>query len=196
MTNKKENKNITVKLIENTKNKDISKINLSTNEKHLYNKVVGHNKEGNSINKDIATLLSTGKSGIKSVERIAKALKDNKEPLNAYKMAVSRFYKDMPKDNKLSLQGLGAKNSPFIGKPSKSGSNSKKTKGLTKGFSLNINSIDLFFDEMSVNEEDAFNEYVFDFADKLSIELQQALITHLQLNIKNGVIYDKSKKVV
>ena len=191
MTNKKENKNITVDLINNTKNKDISKINLSTNEKHLYNKVVGHNKEGNSINKDIATLLSTGKSGIKSVERIAKALKDNKEPLNAYKMAVSRFYKDMPKDNKLSLQGLGAKNSPFIGKPSKSGSNSKKTKAI----STNINSIDLFFDEMSVNDSDAFNEYVFDFADKLSFELQQALITHLQSNIKNGAIYDKSKKV-
>ena len=192
MTNKKENKNITVNLASNTKNKDISKINLSTSEKHLYNKVVGHNKEGNSINKDVATLLKTGKKGVESIERIAKALKDNKEPLNAYKMAVSRFYKDMPKDNKLSLQGLGAKNSPFIGKPSKRGSNSKKT----KGFSLNINSIDLFFDEMSVNEEDAFNEYVFDFADKLSIELQQALITHLQLNIKNGVIYDKSKKVV
>ena len=193
MTNKKENKNITVDLVNNTKNKDISKINLSTSEKHLYNKVVGYNKEGNSINKDVATLLKTGKKGVESIERIAKALKDNKEPLNAYKMAVSRFYKDMPKDNKLSLQGLGAKNSPFIGKPSKSGSNSKKT----KGFSMNINSIDLFFDEMSVNEEDAFNEYVFDFADKLSIELQQALVNHLQDNIKNGAIYDphKSKKV-
>ena len=191
MTNKKENKNITVNLASNTKNKDISKINLSTSEKHLYNKVVGHNKEGNSINKDVATLLKTGKKGVESIERIAKALKDNKEPLNAYKMAVSRFYKDMPKDNKLSLQGLGAKNSPFIGKPSKSGSNSKKTKAI----STNINSIDLFFDEMSVNDSDAFNEYVFDFADKLSFELQQALITHLQSNIKNGAIYDKSKKV-
>ena len=191
MTNKKENKNITVKLASNTKNKDISKINLSTSEKHLYNKVVGYNKEGNSINKDVATLLKTGKKGVESIERIAKALKDNKEPLNAYKMAVSRFYKDMPKDNKLSLQGLGAKNSPFIGKPSKSGSNSKKTKAI----STNINSIDLFFDEMSVNDSDAFNEYVFDFADKLSFELQQALITHLQSNIKNGAIYDKSKKV-
>ena len=193
MTNKKENKNITVDLVNNTKNKDISKINLSTSEKHLYNKVVGYNKEGNSINKDVATLLKTGKKGVESIERIAKALKDNKEPLNAYKMAVSRFYKDMPKDNKLSLQGLGAKNSPFIGKPSKSGSNSKKTKAVN----MNINNVDLFFDEMSVNEEDAFNEYVFDFADKLSIELQQALITHLQLNIKNGAIYDphKSKKV-
>ena len=93
----KENKNITVDLVNNTKNKDISKINLSTNEKHLYNKVVGHNKEGNSINKDVATLLKTGKKGVESIERIAKALKDNKEPLNAYKMAVSRFYKDMPK---------------------------------------------------------------------------------------------------
>ena len=191
MTNKKENKNITVKLIENTKNKDISKINLSASEKRIYDKVVNHNKDGNSINKDVATLLKTGKKGIESIERIAKALKDNKEPLNAYKMAVSRFYKDMPKESKLSLQGLGAKNSPFIGKPSKSGSNSKKT----KGFSMNINSIDLFFDEMSVNNSDAFNEYVFDFADKLSIELQQALITHLQSNIKNGAIYDKSKKV-
>ena len=191
MTNKKENKNITVDLVNNTKNKDISKINLSTNEKHLYNKVVGHNKEGKSINYDVATLLSTGKKGMESIERIAKALKDNKEPLNAYKMAVSRFYKDMPKENKLSLQGLGAKNSPFIGKPSKSGSNSKKAKAVN----MNINSIDLFFDEMSVNNSDAFNEYVFDFADKLSFELQQALITHLQSNIKNGAIYDKSKKV-
>ena len=191
MTNKKENKNITVDLVNNTKNKDISKINLSTNEKHLYNKVVGHNKEGKSINYDVATLLSTGKKGMESIERIAKALKDNKEPLNAYKMAVSRFYKDMPKENKLSLQGLGAKNSPFIGKPSKSGSNSKKAKAVN----MNINSIDLFFDEMSVNNSDAFNEYVFDFADKLSIELQQALVNHLQDNIKNGAIYDKSKKV-
>ena len=191
MTNKKENKNITVDLVNNTKNKDISKINLSTSEKHLYNKVVGHNKEGKSINYDVATLLSTGKKGMESIERIAKALKDNKEPLNAYKMAVSRFYKDMPKENKLSLQGLGAKNSPFIGKPSKSGSNSKKAKAVN----MNINSIDLFFDEMSVNNSDAFNEYVFDFADKLSFELQQALITHLQSNIKNGAIYDKSKKV-
>ena len=193
MTNKKENKNITVDLVNNTKNKDISKINLSTNEKHLYNKVVGHNKEGKSINYDVATLLSTGKKGMESIERIAKALKDNKEPLNAYKMAVSRFYKDMPKESKLSLQGLGAKNSPFIGKPSKSGSNSKKAKAVN----MNINSIDLFFDEMSVNNSDAFNEYVFDFADKLSIELQQALVNHLQDNIKNGAIYDphKSKKV-
>jgi len=191
MKNTKENKNITVNLASNTKNKDITKINLSTSEKHLYNKVVGHNKEGASINKDVATLLAKGKSGIESVERIAKALKDNKESLNAYKMAVSRFYKDMPKDNKLSLQGLGAKNSPFIGKPSKSGSKSKKKKAI----SMNINNVDLFFDEMSVNNSDAFNEYVFDFADKLSLDLQQALITHLQDNIKNGAIYEKSKKV-
>jgi len=193
MTNKKENKNITVDLVNNTKNKDISKINLSTNEKHLYNKVVGHNKEGASINKDVSMLLKTGKKGIESVERIAKALKDNNEPLNAYKMAVSRFYKDMPKENKLSLQGLGANGVPFIGKLSNSGGNSEKKKAVN----MNINSIDLFFDEMSVNEEDAFNEYVFDFADKLSIELQQALVNHLQDNIKNGAIYDphKSKKV-
>ena len=130
MTNKKENKNITVKLASNTKNKDISKINLSTNEKHLYNKVVGHNKEGKSINYDVATLLSTGKKGMESIERIAKALKDNKEPLNAYKMAVSRFYKDMPKESKQSLQGLGVNGVPFIGKLSNSGGNNEKTKAV------------------------------------------------------------------
>ena len=193
MTNKKENKNITVDLVNNTKNKDISKINLSASEKRIYDKVVNHNKDGNSINKDVSTLLKTGKKGIESVERIAKALKDNKEPLNAYKMAVSRFYENMPKENKLSLQGLGVSGVPFIGKLSNSGGNSKKKKAVN----MNINNIDLFFDEMSVNEEDAFNEYVFDFADKLSIELQQALVNHLQDNIKNGAIYDphKSKKV-
>ena len=178
MTNKKENKNITVDLVNNTKNKDISKINLSTSEKHLYNKVVGHNKEGNSINKDIATLLSTGKSGIKSVERIAKALKDNKEPLNAYKMAVSRFYKDMPKENKLSLQGLGAKNSPFIGKPSKSGSNSKKTK--SKAVTNSIGSVNTFMGKLLKENEDDYNQAVFDMVDNMAVIEQLALLDHLK----------------
>ena len=35
-----------------TENKNITKINLSTGEKHIYDKIVSHNKEGNSINKD------------------------------------------------------------------------------------------------------------------------------------------------
>jgi hypothetical protein len=177
MTNKKENKNITVDLVNNTKNKDISKINLSTNEKHLYNKVVGHNKEGNSINKDVATLLKTGKKGVESIERIAKALKDNKEPLNAYKMAVSRFYKDMPKENKLSLQGLGAKNSPFIGKPSKSGSNSKKTKAVK----TNIDSVNTFIDKMVDSER---VEYIFDLVDTLSNVDKKAMIEWLISEVK------------
>ena len=177
MTNKKENKNITVDLVNNTKNKDISKINLSTNEKHLYNKVVGHNKEGNSINKDVATLLKTGKKGVESIERIAKALKDNKEPLNAYKMAVSRFYKDMPKESKLSLQGLGAKNSPFIGTPSKSGSNSKKAKTIK----TNIDSVTAFIDKMVDNER---VEYIFDLVDTLSNIDKNAMIEYLMSELK------------
>ena len=177
MTNKKENKNITVKLANNTKNKDISKINLSTNEKHLYNKVVGHNKEGKSINYDVATLLSTGKNGMKSIERIAKALKDNKEPLNAYKMAVSRFYKDMPKESKLSLQGLGAKNSPFIGKPSKIGSNSKKTKAI----STNMESVKTFVNKMVDSER---VEYIFDLVDSLSNVDKKAMIEWLISEVK------------
>ena len=176
MKNTKENKNITVKLIENTKNKDISKINLSASEKRIYDKVVNHNKDGNSINKDVATLLKTGKKGIESIERIAKALKDNKEPLNAYKMAVSRFYKDMPKENKLSLQGLGAKNSPFIGKPSKSGSNSKKTKVI----SMNIDSVNTFMGKLLKENEDDYNQAVFDWVDNMAIIEQLALFDHLK----------------
>ena len=176
MKNTKENKNITVDLANNTKNKDISKINLSTSEKHLYNKVVGHNKEGKSINYDVATLLSTGKKGMESIERIAKALKDNKEPLNAYKMAVSRFYKDMPKENKLSLQGLGAKNSPFIGKPSKSGSKSKKTKAI----STNMASVNTFMDKLLKENEDDYNQAVFDWVDNMAIIEQLALFDHLK----------------
>mgnify|MGYP003988719911 CR=1 FL=1 len=179
MTNKKENKNITVKLTNNTKNKDISKINLSTSEKHLYNKVVGHNKEGASINKDVSMLLKTGKKGIESVERIAKALKDNNEPLNAYKMAVSRFYKDMPKENKLSLQGLGAKNSPFIGKPSKSGSNSKKAK--SKAVTNSIGSVNTFIDKMVDSER---VEYIFDLVDSLSNVDKKAMIEWLISEVK------------
>ena len=177
MTNKKENKNITVKLIENTKNKDISKINLSASEKRIYDKVVNHNKDGNSINKDVATLLKTGKKGIESIERIAKALKDNKEPLNAYKMAVSRFYKDMPKESKLSLQGLGAKNSPFIGKPSKSGSNSKKTKVI----STNMDSVKTFVNKMVDSER---VEYIFDLVDSLSNVDKKAMIEWLISEVK------------
>ena len=176
MTNKKENKNITVDLVNNTKNKDISKINLSTSEKHLYNKVVGHNKEGNSINYDVATLLSKGKKGMESIERIAKALKDNKESLNAYKMAVSRFYKDMPKEHKLSLQGLGAKNSPFIGKPSKSGSNSKKKKAVN----MNIDNVNTFMDKLLTENEDSYNQAVFDWVDNMAVIEQLALLDHLK----------------
>jgi len=155
-----------------TENKNITKINLSTGEKHIYDKIVSHNKEGNSINKDIATLLATGKKGIKSVERIAKALKDNKESLNAYKMAVSRFYKDMPKENKLSLQGLGAKGSPFIGKPSKSGSNSKKAKTVK----TNIDSVTAFINHMVDNER---VEYIFDLVDTLSNIDKNAMVEYL-----------------
>jgi len=161
----------------NTENKNITKINLSTGEKHIYDKVVGHNKEGNSINKDINTLLSTGKKGVESVERIAKALKDNKESLNAYKMAVSRFYKDMPKDNKLSLQGLGAKGVPFIGKPSKSGSNSKKAKPV----STNMDSVNTFIDKMVDNER---VEYIFDLVDSLSNVDKKAMIEYLMSEVK------------
>ena len=176
MKNTKENKNITVNLVNNTKNKDITKINLSTSEKHLYNKVVGHNKEGNSINKDVATLLNTGKKGIKSIERIAKALKDNKEPLNAYKMAVSRFYKDMPKENKLSLQGLGAKGVPFIDKPSNSGGNSEKKKAI----SMNIDNVNTFMDKLLTENEDDYNQAVFDWVDNMAIIEQLALFDHLK----------------
>jgi len=177
MTNKKENKNITVNLASNTKNKDISKINLSTSEKHLYNKVVGHNKEGNSINYDVATLLSKGKKGIESVERIAKALKDNKEPLNAYKMAVSRFYKDMPKEHKQSLQGLGVSGVPFIGKLSNSGGNSKKTKVVK----TNIDSVNTFIDKMVDSER---VEYIFDLVDTLSNVDKKAMIEWLISEVK------------
>jgi hypothetical protein len=167
MTNNAENKNIT----------ETDKINLSTGEKHLYDKVVGHNKEGNSINKDINTLLSTGKNGVKSVERIAKALKDNKESLNAYKMAVSRFYKDMPKEDKLSLQGLGAKGVPFIGKPSKSGSNSKKSTAII----VNKDSVNTFIDKMVENDR---IEYIFDLVDNLSIVDKKAMIEYLMSEVK------------
>jgi hypothetical protein len=177
MTNKKENKNITVNLTNNTKNKDINKINLSTSEKHLYNKVVGHNKDGNSINKDVAMLLKTGKSGIESVERIAKALKDNKESLNAYKMAVSRFYKDMPKENKLSLQGLGAKGVPFIDKPSNSGGKSEKAKAVN----MNIDSVKTFVNKMVDNER---VEYIFDLVDSLSNVDKKAMIEWLISEVK------------
>ena len=176
MTNKKENKNITVDLVNNTKNKDISKINLSTNEKHLYNKVVGHNKEGKSINYDVATLLSTGKKGIESIERIAKALKDNKEPLNAYKMAVSRFYKDMPKEHKLSLQGLGVNGVPFIGKLSNSGGNNEKTKAVN----MNIDNVNTFMDKLLKENEDDYNQAVFDWVDNMAIIEQLALFDHLK----------------
>ena len=177
MKNTKENKNITVNLVNNTKNKDISKINLSTSEKHLYNKVVGHNKDGNSINKDVATLLNKGKKGAESVERIAKALKDNKEPLNAYKMAVSRFYKDMPKESKQSLQGLGVSGVPFIGKLSNSGGNSEKTKTVK----TNIDSVNTFIDKMVDNER---VEYIFDLVDSLSNVDKKGLLTYLQNEIK------------
>ena len=176
MTNKKENKNITVKLASNTKNKDISKINLSTNEKHLYNKVVGHNKEGKSINYDVATLLSTGKKGMESIERIAKALKDNKEPLNAYKMAVSRFYKDMPKEHKLSLQGLGVNGVPFIGKLSNSGGNNEKTKAVN----MNIDNVNTFMDKLLKENEDDYNQAVFDMVDNMAVIEQLALLDHLK----------------
>ena len=176
MTNKKENKNITVKLASNTKNKDISKINLSTNEKHLYNKVVGHNKEGKSINYDVATLLSTGKKGMESIERIAKALKDNKEPLNAYKMAVSRFYKDMPKESKQSLQGLGVNGVPFIGKLSNSGGNNEKKKAVN----MNIDNVNTFMGKLLTENEDSYNQAVFDWVDNMAIIEQLALFDHLK----------------
>ena len=176
MTNKKENKNITVDLANNTKNKDISKINLSTSEKHLYNKVVGHNKEGASINKDVSMLLKTGKKGIESVERIAKALKDNNEPLNAYKMAVSRFYKDMPKEHKLSLQGLGVNGVPFIGKLSNSGGNNEKTKAVN----MNIDNVNTFMDKLLKENEDDYNQAVFDWVDNMAIIEQLALFDHLK----------------
>ena len=178
MTNKKENKNITVKLANNTKNKDISKINLSTSEKHLYNKVVGHNKEGNSINKDVATLLKTGKKGVESIERIAKALKDNKEPLNAYKMAVSRFYKDMPKENKRSLQGLGVNGVPFIGKLSNSGGNNEKAK--SKAVTNSIGSVNTFMGKLLKENEDDYNQAVFDMVDNMAVIEQLALLDHLK----------------
>ena len=161
-----------------TENKNITKINLSTGEKHIYDKIVSHNKEGNSINKDIATLLATGKKGIKSVERIAKALKDNKESLNAYKMAVSRFYKDMPKDNKLSLQGLGAKNSPFIGKLSNSGGNNEKTK--SKAVTNSIGSVNTFMGKLLKENEDDYNQAVFDMVDNMAVIEQLALLDHLK----------------
>jgi hypothetical protein len=152
-------------------------INLSTSEKHIYNKVVGHNKDGNSINKDIAMLLATGKGGVESVERIAIALKAVNEPLNAYKQAVYRFYKDLPKGERLSLQNTGKKGTPAIVAPSNSGKNSKKAKVVT----TNIDTIKTFINKMTDSDK---AEFTFDLVDELSSVDKKGLIEYLQSTIK------------
>lgn len=182
---KTENKT-TVKLVDSVLNKDIGLVNLTTTEKHLYDKIIGHNKDAKSINSDISDLLSKGKTGQHSIERIAKVLKDNKEPLNAYKQAVHRFYKKLPKESRLSLQGLGAKGTPFIGKPSNSGGGDKdKNKDIT---STTLKSIDAFVNKMQQADK---IDFIYDLADTLSNQEKQYLINHLNAEIKKV-----TKKVV
>ena len=178
---KTENKT-TVKLVDSVLNKDIGLVNLTTTEKHLYDKVVGHNKGAKSINSAVADLLSKGKTGQKSIERIAKVLKDNKEPLDAYKQAIHRFYKSLPKENRLSLQGLGKKGTPFIGIPSNSGGGDKdKNKDIT---STTLKSVKVFVGKM----QDADKiDFIYDLADTLSNQEKQYLINHLNDEIKKVV---------
>ena len=163
--------------MKNINNNNTKAINLSTSEKHIYDKVVSHNNDGNSINKDIATLLKTGKNGIKSVGRIAQALKAVNEPLTAYKQAVYRFYKDMPKESKLSLQNTGKKGTPFIGIPSTIGKDSKKTKTVK----TNIDSVTAFIDHMADGDK---VEYIFDLVDSLSNADKKAMIEWLISEVK------------
>jgi len=187
MQNKKTENKTTVKLVDSVLNKDIGLVNLTTTEKHLYDKIIGHNKDAKSINSDISDLLSKGKTGQHSIERIAKVLKDNKEPLNAYKQAVHRFYKKLPKESRLSLQGLGAKGTPFIGLPSNSGGK-KKNKEDETIVSTSLKSVNTFVNKM----QDADKiDFIYDLADTLSNQEKQYLINHLNDEIKKV-----TKKVV
>jgi len=163
---------------------DGSKIGLSTSEKQLYDEVVNYNKKAGVINEKVKVFLSKGKTGIKSVERVAKVLKDNKEPLHAYKMAVYRFYKDQPKDNRLSLQGLGVKGSPFIGKPSNSGQNSKKKKD------IKITNIDTVV--KSINTADLFDHFESQFKALESVDEMNAYIDAL-ISDRDSIIKQRLK---
>ena len=164
MTNKKTENITTVKLVDSVLNKDIGLVNLTATEKHLYDKVVGHNNTASSINIDVSDLLSKGKTGQKSIERIAKVLKDNKEPLNAYKQAVHRFYKSLPKENRLSLQGLGAKGTPFIGIPSNSGGGDKDKEKDKEIVTTSLKSVNAFVGKM----QDADKiDFIYDLSDTL-----------------------------
>jgi hypothetical protein len=196
MTNKKTKNTTTVKLVDSVLNKDIGLVNLTATEKHLYDKIIGHNKDAKSINSDISDLLSKGKKGKQSIERIAKVLKDNKEPLNAYKQAVHRFYKNQPKESRLSLQGLGKKGTPFIGIPSNSGGSDKnKEKDKEKDkeiITTSLKSVNAFIDKMQTADK---TDFIYDLTDTLSDKDKQYLINHLTNELKK-VVKKPVKKVV
>ena len=192
MTNKKTENMTTVKLVNSVLNKDIGLVNLTTTEKHLYDKIIGHNKDAKSINSDISDLLSKGKTGQKSIERIAKVLKDNKEPLTAYKQAVHRFYKNQPKESRLSLQGLGKKGTPFIGIPSNSGGGDKDKEKDKEIVTTSLKSVNAFIDKMQTADK---TDFIYDLTDTLSDKDKQYLINHLTNELKKVVKKPVKKKV-
>jgi len=196
MTNKKTENTTTVKLVDSVLNKDIGLVNLTATEKHLYDKIIGHNKDAKSINSDISDLLSKGKKGKQSIERIAKVLKDNKEPLNAYKQAVHRFYKNQPKESRLSLQGLGKKGTPFIGLLSNSGGSDKNKEKDKEIVTTSLKSVNAFIDKMQTADK---TDFIYDLTDTLSDKDKQYLINHLTNELKKVVkkpVKKKVKKVV
>ena len=137
---------------------------LTSAEQTIYTKIVKYNKENKSINDTISKLLETGKTGVASVQSISIKLSLANESLQAVKQSIYRFYKDKPKEERLSLQGLGKKGSPFIGLPSKSGANSKKSKTIK----LDVKQVKLFMSTLLKHDENQYNELVFDFFSDMS----------------------------
>jgi len=156
---------------------------LTTAEQTIYTKIVKYNKENKSINKTISKLLETGKNGVGSVVSISIKLKLANESLQAVKQSVYRFYKDKPKEERLSLQGLGKKEgSPFIAPPSNSGGSSKKP---IKKVSADI--VKEYMSKLLKDDESQYNELTFDFVLDMSVIEQRALIDFLTETLKKAV---------
>jgi hypothetical protein len=146
---------------------------LTTTEQTIYTKIVKYNKENKSINKTISKLLETGKTGVGSVVSISIKLKLANESLQAVKQSVYRFYKDKPKDQRLSLQGLGKKEgSPFIAPLSNSGGSSKK-KPIKK---VSTDIVKEYMSKLLKENESQHNELVWDFYSEMSNKQQIAFM--------------------
>lgn len=127
----------------------------------LYQGLIAQNKK-NALNfAHVEKILNTGKNGIARIEKLALKLKNGNDKTASLKSLVSQYF--TKKKIKLSLQGLGAKGSPFIAE-------TLPPKGKKKIKVTDIESVFDFIPTMKISDIDALIKHALEIRSELLIE--------------------------